>query len=101
MEFTAQNRPTRPPEINSTISQTTLDCFSASTLLPLWVSIGSTGGSMRALPLSVALLALALLGACRSYNVSYDYDVTATYGRYHTFDYYTSKKGTGGTTTLT
>jgi hypothetical protein len=55
---------------------------------------------MRALPLSAALLSLALLGACRSYNVAYDYDVTASYGRYHTFDYYTSKKGTGGTTTL-
>src|ERR1035438_975496 len=55
---------------------------------------------MRALPLSAVLLSLALRGACRSYDLSYDYDVTATYGRYHTFDYYTSKKGTGGTTTL-
>jgi hypothetical protein len=55
---------------------------------------------MRALPLSVALLSLALLGACRSYDLSYDYDVTATFSRYRTFDYYTSKKGTGGTTTL-
>ena len=55
---------------------------------------------MRALPLSAALLSLALLGACRSYNVTYDYDVTASYGRYKTFDYYTSKKGTGGTTSL-
>lgn len=55
---------------------------------------------MRALPLSVALLSLALLTACRSYSVNYDYDVTASYGRYRTFDYYTSKKGTGGTTTL-
>ncbi len=55
---------------------------------------------MRALPLSAALLSLALLGACRSYNVTYDYDVTASYGRYRTFDYYTSKKGTGGTTSL-
>ena len=55
---------------------------------------------MRALPLSAALLSLAMLGACSSYNVTYDYDVTASYGRYKTFDYYTSKKGTGGTTTL-
>ena len=55
---------------------------------------------MRALPLSVALLSLALLGACTGYNVTYDYDVTASYGRYKTFDYYTSKKGTGGTTSL-
>ena len=55
---------------------------------------------MRALPLSVALLSLALLTACRSYSVNYDYDVMASYGRYRTFDYYTSKKGTGGTTTL-
>ena len=55
---------------------------------------------MRALPLSAALLSLALLGACRSYNVTYDYDVTASYSRYKTFDYYTSKKGTGGTTSL-
>jgi hypothetical protein len=55
---------------------------------------------MRTLPLSAALVALALLGACKGYNVNYDYDVTASYGRYKTFDYYTSKKGTGGTTTL-
>jgi hypothetical protein len=55
---------------------------------------------MRALPLAAALLCLALLGACSSYNVTYDYDVTASFARYHTFDYYTSKKGTGGTTTL-
>ena len=55
---------------------------------------------MRALPLSAALLSLALLGACRSYDLTYDYDVTATFSRYKTFDYYTSKKGTGGTTTL-
>ena len=55
---------------------------------------------MRALPLAAALLSLALLGACSSYNVTYDYDVTASFARYHTFDYYTSKKGTGGTTTL-
>ena len=55
---------------------------------------------MRALPLSAALLSLALLGACSSYQVTYDYDVTASYGRYKTFDYYTSKKGTGGTTSL-
>ena len=55
---------------------------------------------MRALPLSATLLSLALLSACSSYNVTYDYDVTATFSRYRTFDYYTSKKGTGGTTTL-
>ncbi len=55
---------------------------------------------MRALPLSAALLSLALLGACSSYHVTYDYDVTASYGKYKTFDYYTSKKGTGGTTSL-
>ena len=55
---------------------------------------------MRTLPLAAALLSLALLGACSSYHVTYDYDVTASYGRYHTFDYYTSKKGTGGTTSL-
>ena len=55
---------------------------------------------MRALSLSLALLSLVLLGACRSYNVTYDYDVTASYGQYKTFDYYTSKKGTGGTTNL-
>jgi hypothetical protein len=55
---------------------------------------------MRALSLSVALLTLALLGACSSYNVTHDYDVTASFGRYKTFDYYTSKKGTGGTTSL-
>ncbi len=55
---------------------------------------------MRALPLAAALLSLALLGACPGYNVTYDYDVTASYGRYKTFDYYTSKKGTGGTTSL-
>ena len=55
---------------------------------------------MRALTLSAALLSLALLGACSSYNVTYDYDVTASFARYRTFDYYTSKKGTGGTTSL-
>jgi len=47
-----------------------------------------------------ALLSLALLGGCSRYHVTYDYDVTAAYGRYKTFDYYTSKKGTGGTTSL-
>jgi hypothetical protein len=47
-----------------------------------------------------AALPILLLTACSSYNVTYDYDVTASYGRYKTFDYYTSKKGTGGTTTL-
>ena len=55
---------------------------------------------MRAPALTAALLSLLLLGACNSYNVTYDYDVTASYGRYKTFDYYTSKKGTGGTTSL-
>lgn len=55
---------------------------------------------MRAPALPAALLSLLLLGACSSYNVTYDYDVTASYGRYKTFDYYTSKKGTGGTTSL-
>jgi hypothetical protein len=55
---------------------------------------------MRALSMPAALLSLVLLGACSSYNVTYDYDVTASFARYHTFDYYTSKKGTGGTTTL-
>lgn len=55
---------------------------------------------MRVLPLSAALLSLAMLGACRGYNVTYDYDVTASYAKYKTFDYYTSKKGTGGTTSL-
>ena len=47
-----------------------------------------------------ALLSLALLGACTGYRVSYDYDGSAPYGRYRTFDYYASKKGTGGTTSL-
>jgi len=46
------------------------------------------------------LLPLALLLGCSGYSVSYDYDVTASFGRYRTFDYYTSKKGTGGTTSL-
>lgn len=55
---------------------------------------------MRALSLFAALLSLVMLGACTSYQVTYDYDVTASYGRYKTFDYYTSKKGTGGTTSL-
>ena len=54
---------------------------------------------MRLLALP-ALLSLALLGACSGYHVTYDYDVTASYGKYKTFDYYTSKKGTGGTTSL-
>ena len=55
---------------------------------------------MRRPALTAALLPLLLLGACTGYNVKYDYDVTASFGRYKTFDYYTSKKGTGGTTTL-
>jgi len=55
---------------------------------------------MRRVSLTLALLSLVFLGGCASYSVSYDYDVTASYGRYKTFDYYTSKKGTGGTTSL-
>jgi len=55
---------------------------------------------MRAVALSAALLSLALLGGCSSYSLTYDYDVTASFARYKTFDYYTSKKGKGGTTTL-
>ena len=55
---------------------------------------------MRRLALTTALLPLLLLGACTGYHVNYDYDVTASFGRYKTFDYYTSKKGTGGTTNL-
>lgn len=55
---------------------------------------------MRRLTLTAALLPLLLLGACTGYHVTYDYDVTASFGRYKTFDYYTSKKGTGGTTNL-
>jgi hypothetical protein len=55
---------------------------------------------MRWFHLTPALLALALLTGCASYSVSYDYDVTASFGRYKTFDYYASKKGTRGTTSL-
>ena len=55
---------------------------------------------MTAFRLSPALLTLALLTGCAGYQIRYDYDVTATYNRYKTFDYYTSKKGTGGTTSL-
>ncbi len=55
---------------------------------------------MRRLALSAALLPVLLLAACTGYSVNYDYDVTASFGRYKTFDYYTSKKGTGGTTNL-
>ena len=55
---------------------------------------------MRLFNLATALLPLALLVGCSSYNVTYDYDVTASYAKYKTFDYYTSKKGTGGTTSL-
>ncbi|MDP1831240.1 MAG: DUF4136 domain-containing protein [Geothrix sp.] len=55
---------------------------------------------MRALTLATALPSLALLLGCVGYHVTYDYDGTASYGRYKTFDYYTSKKGTGGTTSL-
>ena len=49
---------------------------------------------------AAALIALALLGGCSGYSVRYDYDVTAPFGHYKTFDWYTSKKGTGGTTGL-
>jgi hypothetical protein len=56
---------------------------------------------MRPFRLAAALLPLVLLAGCSSYRVTYDYDVTASYARYKTFDYYTSKKkGTGGTTGL-
>jgi hypothetical protein len=55
---------------------------------------------MTAFRLSSALLAMAVLTGCAGYQVRYDYDVTATFSRYKTFDYYTSKKGTGGTTSL-
>ncbi len=55
---------------------------------------------MNRFPATPALLALALLTGCASYSLSYDYDVTASFGRYRTFDYSTSKKGTRGTTTL-
>ena len=55
---------------------------------------------MRPIRSLAALACLALLTACTGYSVKYDYDVTASYGRYKTFDYYTSKKGTGGTTSL-
>src|SRR5512133_946658 len=55
---------------------------------------------MRRLALPAALLSLLALGACTGYSVNYDYDVTASFARYKTFDYYTSKKGTGGTTSL-
>lgn len=55
---------------------------------------------MRPARLAAPLLALGLMLACSGYSVNYDYDVTADYSRYKTFDYYTSKKGTGGTTSL-
>lgn len=55
---------------------------------------------MRPFPAAATLVSLVLLVGCSGYNVTYDYDVTASYGRYKTFDYYTSKKGTGGTTSL-
>jgi hypothetical protein len=55
---------------------------------------------MRPIPFTAPVLALAVLVGCSGYTVNYDYDVTANYGRYKTFDYYTSKKGTGGTTSL-
>jgi len=55
---------------------------------------------MRTFPRVAAALSLALLAGCSSYNVTYDYDVTASFARYRTFDYYMSKKGTGGTTNL-
>jgi hypothetical protein len=47
------------------------------------------------------LLPLILLTGCTSYKVNHDYDVTADFSRYKTFDYFTAKKnGTGGTTTF-
>ncbi len=55
---------------------------------------------MHRFRLAVLLLPLALLLGCSGYSVNYDYDVTASFGRYRTFDYYTTKKGTGGTTSL-
>ncbi|HJW72250.1 MAG TPA: DUF4136 domain-containing protein [Geothrix sp.] len=55
---------------------------------------------MHRISFTSALLAMALLGGCVNYSVTYDYDVTASFARYKTFDYYTSKKGTGGTTSL-
>lgn len=51
-------------------------------------------------PIVTALLPLALLVGCSGYHVKYDYDVTANFSRYKRFDYYASKKGTGGTTNL-
>ena len=55
---------------------------------------------MRLYRLAAALLALALLGGCAGYDIRYDFDASAPYARYKTFDWYTAKKGTGGTTTL-
>ncbi len=55
---------------------------------------------MPSFRLASAFLALALLTGCAGYQVRYDYDVTASFAGYKTFDYYTSKKGTGGTTSL-
>ncbi len=55
---------------------------------------------MRLFRLAAILLPLALLAGCSGYDVSYDYDATVSYARYKSFDYYTSKKGTGGTTSL-
>ena len=45
---------------------------------------------MRTFPVVAAALSLALLTACSSYSVTYDYDVTASFARYRTFDDYTS-----------
>lgn len=50
--------------------------------------------------LASVLLPLALLTSCMGYQVRYDYDVTVPFSHYKTFDYYTSKKGTGGTSTF-
>ncbi len=55
---------------------------------------------MRPFRLALVLLPLALLAGCSGYTINHDYDVTANFSRYKTFDYYTSKKGTGGTTSL-
>ena len=55
---------------------------------------------MRLFHLTSGLLALALLTGCAGYQIRYDYDVTTHFSHYKTFDYYTSKKGTGGTSTF-
>ena len=55
---------------------------------------------MRLYRFAAALLSLALLGGCAGYDIRYDFDASAPYARYKTFDWYTAKKGTGGTTSL-